>query len=81
MDRGFVIYGRDSCPWCVKAKSLVESYGLPVEYVNIQHGKSQFLKEEMDKRDWNTIPVIFFKRAGEQLFLGGYSDLEELLFE
>ena len=81
MDRGFIIYGRKSCPWCVKAQELVESYELPVEFVSIEGGKSDFLTEEMNKRDWDTIPVIFFKRLDEELFLGGYTDLENLLLE
>jgi glutaredoxin len=81
MDRGFIIYGRKSCPWCVKAEELVTAYNLPVEFISIEDGKSEFLTEEMDKRDWNTIPVIFFKRPNEELFLGGYSDLEDILGE
>ena len=81
MDKGFVIYGRKSCPWCVKAEELVQGYDLPCKFVNIQNGKSKFLTEQMTKHDWNTGPVIFFKRGNEQLFLGGYTDLEELLFE
>ena len=60
---------------------MVEAHGLPVEFISIENGKSQFLTEEMKKRDWNTIPVIFFKRLDEELFLGGYTDLEELLLE
>ena len=81
MDKGFVIYGRKSCPWCVRAEQLVGSYGIPFKFVDISRSKPQFLAEEMTRRNWNTVPVIFFKRGDENLFLGGYTDLEKILVD
>lgn len=67
------VYTKQRCPYCVRAKRLLERKGVAFEDVSVE-GKD-------DLRDWlveatgqRTVPQIF---AGERS-LGGYSDLEAL---
>jgi glutaredoxin len=32
---GFIVYGRDNCPWCDKVKSLLTRAGMDFEYVDL----------------------------------------------
>lgn len=67
------VYTKQSCPYCVRAKRLLERKGVAFEEVSVE--------ERDDLRDWlvettgqRTMPQIF---AGERS-LGGCSDLEAL---
>jgi len=64
------IYGNPFCPWCEKAKDLVERYGLKYEYLNTDEPENhKSLKEIMP--DAKTIPQIWW--GGRHI--GGYSEL------
>jgi len=61
----FVIFGRDTCPYCKKAVDLAKSKGYPVAYMDLDEHPN------MKDTDWKTIPQIFFKGN----HVGGYKQL------
>jgi len=67
------IYSADWCPFCVRAKRLLDNKGVKYEEVNVdQHPGA---REEVTKRTGHkTIPQIFI---GEE-FIGGFSELSAL---
>lgn len=62
----FKIYSKpnNSCPYCVKAKKLLDSMNLPYEEIVLQSAS--------ELPQGNTFPAIFTDN-GE--FVGGYDDL------
>ena len=80
-DKLFTVYGAKSCPFCLKAKTLLESNNIQFIYYDIeQYGTRQDFFNYF--RSLNkigplvrTIPVIFNKGV----YIGGYTNLEERL--
>ena len=70
------IYGKENCPYCVKAKALLEQNDIEYEYVDIvatnlgKDGLSNICKKEIF-----TVPQIFLN--GEHV--GGYTELLDKL--
>lgn len=69
-----IIWSKDSCPYCVRAKSLLESKGIEFEERKIGSGytKEDLLEAVPTAR---TVPQIFLD--GE--LVGGYDQLKERL--
>ena len=65
MRRTFWIYGTGTCPYCDKAKELLESHGFGVVYIDVN--------ATPNARDpsWKTVPQIFEVRN----YIGGYQNL------
>ena len=65
------IYGRMSCPFCVMAKNLCESRGMPYTWVDmIEKGMSkQDIAEEIG-RPVHTVPQILVGRE----YIGGFDE-------
>ena len=69
----YVIYSKDGCPWCVKAKNLLELCGLEYKELKINQDYSrEDLKSLLPENTPLTVPQIF---AYNKL-IGGYKDLE-----
>jgi glutaredoxin 3 len=68
------VYTMAYCPYCVRAKALLKSRGIPFEEVLVpDDDDAQW--DALEKRSGlKTMPQIFH---GERL-IGGYSDLAEL---
>ncbi len=68
-----IVYSKDICPYCQKAKSLLKRYNLQYEEILVIDDK---LKEEMMKKSngRKTVPQIF---VGDT-HVGGYDDLVKL---
>jgi glutaredoxin 3 len=66
-----IIYGKENCPWCLKAKALVEQYTLRYEYLDI--GKNPELRTQLFERhpETKTVPQIWW---GDR-HIGGYEGL------
>lgn len=70
--RDIVVYSKDDCPWCVKAKDLLTKYNF--KYVEKKYGVD-FTREDLynlvgpDKK--LTVPQVIIN--GE--LVGGYEDL------
>jgi thioredoxin reductase (NADPH) len=68
-----VIYTKDSCPFCVSAKKLLDSKGVP--YREIRVTGSRALEEEMIRRSGSiTAPQVFIDGQG----VGGSDELFDL---
>ena len=67
------VYTRDNCPYCVRAKRLLDKKGFSFEEVNVGDDDTRRLWL-VEKSGQQTLPQIF---AGERS-LGGFSDLEAL---
>jgi len=67
------IYTKETCPYCVKAKMLLEKVGIPYEEIRIDLDPSR--REEMIERsERKTVPQIFI---GDR-HIGGCDDLYAL---
>ena len=67
-----IVWSRDNCPYCVKAKNLLDIQDLKYEERNISEGvwtREQLLEACPDAR---TVPQIVI----DGLVIGGYDQLE-----
>jgi glutaredoxin 3 len=65
------IYGKENCPWCIRAKDLAEQYSLKYTYLDI--GINPELRTELFERhpETKTVPQIWW----DDRHLGGYEAL------
>lgn len=74
-----VVYSKDDCPFCVKAKEILKSEGIEIKEININEtmGREEFILFIApyigDKRP--TVPQIFI----DEEYIGGCDDLEDKL--
>lgn len=68
-----VIYSSDWCPFCTRAKHLLESKGVPFEEIKVD-GKPQVRAQMADKAGRTSVPQIW---VGER-HVGGCDDLYAL---
>jgi glutaredoxin 3 len=67
------VYSADWCPYCVRAKRLLEEKSVPFQEINVD--KEPGAREAITKQTGHkTIPQIFI---GEK-FIGGFSELSAL---
>lgn len=68
-----VIWSKDNCQFCIKAKTLLDIKGVPYEERKIGAGwtKEQLLEAVPTAR---TVPQIFL----DETYLGGYEELSKL---
>lgn len=72
-DNETIIYGKEGCPFCVKAKEQLELLNINFEYIDLDEvGKTA---AQVTGRDVTTVPQIYLN--GE--YLGGYDDLMNAL--
>jgi len=69
-----VVWSKDSCPFCVQAKALLESRGIEFEERNVNKDwtKEQLLEVVPNAR---TLPQIFLDEA----YIGGFTELRKHL--
>lgn len=77
MSETVILYSKDTCPWCDKAKELLQSNS--ITYTELKF-KTDFTREELrekipGKPDRLTLPQIFID--GEHI--GGYEDLRDYI--
>jgi glutaredoxin 3 len=68
-----VVYTKKNCPYCVRAKHLIQKKGFPFEEIDVE-ADDQLRTWLREKTGQMTVPQIF---AGDRS-LGGYSDLAAL---
>lgn len=67
------VYSTQNCPWCVRAKALLESKGLDYEEINISSDTDRAL--EMVRRSGRrTVPQVFIDDES----IGGFDELSQL---
>jgi glutaredoxin 3 len=67
------VYTKQNCPFCVRAKRLLEKKGAAFDEVSVE-GKDELRTWLVEKTGQMTVPQIF---VGERS-LGGFSDLDAL---
>ena len=67
------VYSGNNCPWCVRAKTLLESKGLDYEEINIST-HSERAEEMVQRSGRHSIPQIFIDRE----HVGGFDELSQL---
>ncbi|ABC81789.1 glutaredoxin 3 [Anaeromyxobacter dehalogenans] len=67
------VYTKQNCPYCVRAKRLLEKKGVAFEEISVE-GRDELRTWLSEKTGQLTVPQIF---AGERS-LGGFSDLDAL---
>ena len=69
------VYSTEYCPYCTRARMLLESKGVP--YVELRVDQDINLRNEMERRSNRTsVPQIFIGNK----HIGGFDDLAELEF-
>ena len=77
----YYVVGRQSCPFCVKAKDLLHENSLNYKFRDLEENR-ELLMEFAKKFSWDTVPMVFkFDSSGSPTFLGGYTDLVNHLNE
>lgn len=67
------VYSTDNCPWCARAKALLESKRLDYEEINISTDTDRTL-EMVDRSGRRTVPQIFIDYEP----IGGFDELSQL---
>ena len=67
------VYTKDHCPYCIRAKRLLERKGVPFEEVNVE-GRDDLRVWLVEASGQKTVPQVF---VGERS-LGGFSDIDAL---
>ncbi|MCC7441895.1 MAG: glutathione S-transferase N-terminal domain-containing protein [Bdellovibrionales bacterium] len=70
-DPRVTLYSKDYCPYCVNAKRLLSSRGIPFKEINLEKWSDEQRAELFKKTGMRTVPQIF---SGERL-VGGYTEL------
>lgn len=74
-----IVYGKPGCSFCVKAKNLCESRGVPYSYKTVG---SDITKEQLQEHiggPVKTVPQIFLMESGFAEYIGGYEELKRRL--
>jgi hypothetical protein len=64
----YLIHVKADCPWCTRAKALLEHYGATYETTS----------DQCD--EWPTWPAIYKVNGSDRELIGGYDQLCELSF-
>ncbi len=75
--KGFFIYSKSDCKYCVEVKKLLDLIGMPYNskecVFESEEEKQEFLnmiKEKNNGKAWNTFPMVFH----DGNFIGGYKE-------
>jgi glutaredoxin 3 len=71
-----VMYTTAICPYCVRAKSLLQRKGVDYEERRIE-GSRDLMREMLERSKRRTVPQIFI----DDYHVGGFDDLAELDME
>lgn len=69
----YVVYSKPSCPFCIKAKTLLQRYDVPYEEYNISENPN--LSTFMKSKGFKTVPQVW----NGEIHIGGYDELKEYL--
>lgn len=77
-----VIYGKDGCPFCERAKKLSytikeENKALTIEYINATELNltKEDIAKAVKKEDVKTFPQILFFFDEKEEYIGGFDDM------
>ncbi|MCG7938975.1 MAG: glutaredoxin 3 [Candidatus Thiodiazotropha lotti] len=67
------IYSTNQCPWCNRAKSLLQAKGLDYEEIDVSSDQAR-LVEMVERSGRRTVPQIFI----DDIAIGGFNELSKL---
>lgn len=67
------IYTTAYCPYCLKAKALLDAKGVSYQEINLE-GKPDELAALKQRTGWRTVPQIFI----DGKLVGGFSELSRM---
>ena len=74
----FKVYGKTNCPSCTSAKQLLETKGCEYEY--LLFGKDYDLSKFVHiNKNHKTMPMITVVKDGVENYIGGLTELKEVL--
>lgn len=73
----FIVYTKPNCHFCVKAKNLLITRGLEFQEFQVNDDNRENLVYY--SQNHGTVPLIFKNTVSKEAFLGGYTELKELL--
>lgn len=68
-----VMYTTTICPYCIRAKNLLQRKGVDYEELNIERSQ-QLMTECFSRSQRRTVPQIFI----DDFHVGGYDDMAEM---
>ncbi len=74
MTANIIIYSTTVCPYCIRAKQLLERKGLDYKEVNLSNEAPEVRLELMQRTNHRTVPQIFINDQ----FIGGFDQLYAL---
>lgn len=69
-----IIYSTTVCPYCVRAKQLLERKGIEYKEINLSKEDPQVRLDLMQRTNHRTVPQIFINEQ----FIGGFDQLYAL---
>ncbi|WP_288386687.1 glutaredoxin 3 [uncultured Acinetobacter sp.] len=74
MTANVTIYSTTVCPYCIRAKQLLERKGIEYKEINLSNEAPDVRIELMQRTSHRTVPQIFIKDQ----FIGGFDQLYAL---
>ncbi|MBJ9986786.1 glutaredoxin 3 [Acinetobacter sp. S40] len=74
MSANITIYSTTMCPYCVRAKQLLERKGVEYKEINLSKEAPEVRVELMQRTNHRTVPQIFINDQ----FIGGFDQLYAL---
>ncbi|MPW43833.1 glutaredoxin 3 [Acinetobacter guerrae] len=74
MSANITIYSTTMCPYCVRAKQLLERKGVEYKEINLSNEAPEVRVELMQRTKQRTVPQIFINDQ----FIGGFDQLYAL---
>ena len=74
MSANVVVYSTTVCPYCIRAKQLLERKGIEYKEINLSNEAPEVRTELMQRTNHRTVPQIFIKDQ----FIGGFDQLYAL---
>ena len=67
------VYSTNQCPWCVRAKSLLQAERLAYEEIDVSADQTRLL-EMVERSGRRSVPQIFI----DDVAIGGFDELSRL---
>ncbi len=67
------VYSTNQCPWCSRAKSLLQAEGLDYEEIDVSSDQNRLL-EMIERSGRRTVPQVFINDVA----IGGFDELSQL---
>lgn len=74
----FRVYTKRDCPYCQMAVRLLAEHQKEFECYALDN-QPKLLTEIKNTYRWETVPVVVEITAGQEKFIGGFTDLKEYL--